>query len=351
MKKLLRFITALLAVILFGLVENSCDVHEFPDPNLEHDVVIELTFDKELPIHKTVEVPTRSGVKSWTKASDDPEDYDVRHIIQIYRADRNGKFDRTVFRRITFTNDLVGIDRELVRTTLPEGHYRIIAWTDHVTDENSDCFYKTDTFEEISLHGDHVGSNDLRDAFKGTCDNYVKSGVETIIPIGMERPMAKYTFLSTDFDEFRNKVLMMLAIKAEALGNAGNVDTKSINLDDFKVVFSYTGFMPSSYNLYTMKPADSKTGVLFETRMSQIDETHAELGFDYVFVNGDEGSVSVKVTTYDMDGNRIAETKPFEVPLMRSKHTIVKGKFLTTMSSGAIGIDPGFDGEFNVVIP
>ncbi len=347
MTGLRRNIFILLAAALLVMLPSGC-VHEFPDPSLEHDVVLKLTFDRDLPVHKTVEAETKAGgsktvSKSWTKASDNPDDYTFRHVIQIYKADDRGGFDRKVFRRVTVAGHEVGCDSALVRMSLPAGQFRFIVWSDHVTEGELDFFYNTQNFEEIMLCGDHVGSNDLRDSFRGAVDSPVRSGYETVIPISMERPMAKYTFISTDFEDFRTKVLAMLATKAET-------DTKTVNLEDYKVVFNYTGFMPSSYNLYTMKPADSRTGVSFETRMSRLDDHSAELGFDYVFVNGSEGSVDVSITTYDMDGNVMARSKPFNVPLLRSRHTVVKGEFLTTLASGSIGIDTEFDGEFNVEI-
>ncbi len=386
-----RLIGTLLSLTMLVASLNSCDVHEFPDGGLEHEVVLALSFDRDLPVHRTVEVETRTASKSWTKASDDPADYDLRHVVQVYRADQRGEFDRTVFRRLVFTRDDITLTSDSLRLTLPAGEYRFIVWSDNVVEGDLDFFYNTQRFEEVLLQGEHIGCNDLRDAFRGSGDSGVRSGVRTVVPLGMERPMAKYTFISTDFEEFRTKVLTMLAAKAEAArkaaelaaqrseirimqlsaGGAGTLagdgaaevsgpqtrdpdtkenDTRAIDLEDFRVVFTYSGFMPSAYNLYTMRPADARTGVSFETRMSQLDDDSAQLGFDYVLVNGDEASVNVTITTYDMDGNVMARSEPYEVPLMRSRHTIVRGRFLTTMSSGSVGIDPGFYGDFDVPV-
>ncbi len=355
MNSISRLFTAILMTL--GLL-SACSVHEFPAADIEHDVVLELEFEKDLPIYKTVEVDTKSLPTPWTKVSENKSDYNLRHVVQIYRAGINGKFDRTVYRRMTFLRDDVGLDKDRLEFTLPVGTYKFIVWTDNVPKNGGkdapDYFYNTSQFEEIILQN-HVGSNDLRDAFRGSVDSDIKSGVETLVRMGMERPMARFSFVATDFEEFRTKVLTLLAAKAEASKSVSDTDTKApdtkvIDLEDFKIVFNYTGFMPSSYNLYTMKPADATTGNFFETRMSQIDENNAELGFDYVFVNGDNASVSVSISAYDMDGNLMSKSKPFEVPLMRSRHTVVKGKFLTTMSSGAVGIDPSFDDEFNIEI-
>ncbi len=339
----LRNIFFLFSILMIGMLHVSCDVHEFPDEGLEHEVVLVLSFDRELPIYKTVELNTKVPYKSWTKVSDDQNDYDLRHVLQIYRADRNGKFDRNVFRRMIIVRDDVNIMTDSVRLSLPAGEYRFITWSDHTVEGELDFFYNTLQFDEISLQGEYIGCNDMRDAFTGTQEQEIISSIVNVVPVRMSRPLAKYTFISTDFEEFKTRVLEALAVKGET--------TKAIDLNEFKVEFSYSGFMPSSYNLHTMKPADAKTGVSFETRMSKIDEYNAKLGFDYVFVNGSDASVNVQITTYDTDGSVIARSDPFEVPLAKSQHTIIKGKFLTALKSGSVGIDPEFDGEFNIIIP
>ena len=49
-----------------------------------------------------------------------------------------------------------------------------------------------------------------------------------------------------------------------------------------------------------------------------------------------------------IDGERIAGFPSLDVPVWLSTITLVKGNFLTTKASGGVGIDPGFDGEFNI---
>ncbi len=339
-----------IALLLF-----SCDLHEFPDlEKARQEVMLVLDFDKSLPDYKTVDLETKSFSKSWTKVSDNPNDYYLRHIVQIYRADANGQFNRNVYRRIEFSHSSVNVLSDTLKLALPLGLYKFIVWTDHVLDINSDQFYNTQQFEEITLQGEHVGCNDMRDAFRGTTEMEVRYNDGAFkVPLKMERPFAKYTFISTDLDDFYTKVLAYLAAKESEQQKGEETDTrdsdtKSVNLDEFKVVFNYTGFMPNSYNLYTMKPADASTGVSYEAKMSALLDGTAELGFDYVFVNGNESSVSVSVSTYDKEGNLMARSDPFEVPLVRSKHTIIKGRFLTTVASGGVGIDPSYNGDFNI---
>ena len=33
---------------------------------------------------------------------------------------------------------------------------------------------------------------------------------------------------------------------------------------------------------------------------------------------------------------------------MRGRNTIVRGRFLTSQATGGVGIDPGFNGEYNI---
>lgn len=63
-----------------------------------------------------------------------------------------------------------------------------------------------------------------------------------------------------------------------------------------------------------------------------------------------ESKVPVAVEIYDKDGTLLSSTDAVEVPIVRSKHTTVRGKFLTSEASGNVGIDPGFDGDWNYEI-
>ena len=76
-----------------------------------------------------------------------------------------------------------------------------------------------------------------------------------------------------------------------------------------------------------------------------------ELGFDYVLVNGSEASVQIAVEVYDYDSTLLSSTGTITVPLKRSKLTTLIGEFLTVTTQGGVGIDPSYDGEFNIFIP
>ena len=326
---------------------SSCDVHEFPAEEPEsHSVVLNLEFRTEMPLHQTVEY-TRSG-----GASTNAGDYDIRYQIRVYRTDNEGEPLSDVYTSITETKDDVTDLNHSVGIEIEKGNYRFLVWADYVDSGNEeDKFYATGNFGEITLNGEsHCGNNVFRDAFRGEATATVASGDGTPqeITVEMERPLARFQFVTTDLETFITNALK----EQEARDGAEKEDspTKAVNLDDYRIVFRYTGFMPSAFNVFTNKPIDAITGVSFAGKITRLNEKEAELGFDYVFVNGTESTVPIAVEVYNLENELLSSTDPIDVPLERSKLTIVRGPFLTTQASGGVGIDPGFDGEWNYEI-
>ena len=326
---------------------SSCDVHEFPaeEPG-KQSITLNLEFQTEMPLHQTVEY-TRSG-----GASTNAGDYDIRYQIRVYRTDGAGEPLSDAYTLITGTKDDVTDLNHSVDIELEKGNYRFLVWADYVDNGgDADKFYTTGDFKEITLAGDgHCGNNAFRDAFRGETVAAVtaENGVTQEITVEMERPLARFQFVTTDLETFITNALK----EQEARNSAekGNSPTKAVNLDDYRIVFRYAGFMPSAFNNFTNKPIDAVTGVSFTGRITRLSETEAELGFDYVFVNGTESTVPIAVEVYNLENELLSSTDPIDVPLERSKLTIVRGPFLTTQASGGVGIDPGFDGEWNYEI-
>ena len=87
----------------------------------------------------------------------------------------------------------------------------------------------------------------------------------------------------------------------------------------------------------------------FNSSINILETGEAELGFDYIFVNGTESIISVSVEVYDYDGNLLSRFKPVDVPIIRSHLTTVKANFLTS-GTGGVTIIPDFDGNFNIEV-
>ena len=269
--------------LLAALLLQGCLVHEWPSPPGTVQVRLILEYDTGMDT-------TEHGY--GTRAVSIPEGSDIRYIVRAFPLVKGSKASQECAGEFVFSADAsMGYDTEMT-LELPEGDYSIMVWSDLVDDGSTDDrHYNTSDFSAVSLNGDsHPGNTDERDAFRGTGEIALRSSIAEKAPdtlrLMMERPLAKYEFIADDLAEFiENQSLM-------AMEQSG---TKSIDLEKYRVVIYYVGFMPDTYSLFTDKPVDSSTGVFFETGLTQISDTEASLGFDYVFVNGQSSAVTVQI--------------------------------------------------------
>ncbi len=346
MKQLKTLLTALAAIML----SFSCDVHEFPDMPQTMPVHLVLEYDTDMTewhhIYDNYSV-IEQGLGETTECV---RDYGhIRYIIRAYPVSDKHRSLHT--QEFVFTRSIGDCYDDGFTVDLIPGEYNIMVWSDLLEQSADPHFHNADNFAEISLHGEHQGNNDHRDAFRGSNGISVMADIIERAPdtlaIAMHRPLAKYEFITSDLREFVGKELELL--KKEAITKGEEPPTK-VELDSYKVVFYYSGFMPDTYNMHSDKPVDSRMGVLFESRLDVLGEQEASMGFDYVFVNGKDAGVTVQIALYNKDDKQISLTEPIDVPLRRSHHTILRGSFLSMEASGGITINPDFDGEHNIII-
>ncbi len=320
----MRIVAAVLSVLTaFVLTGCVCD-----HPDCTRNVVLKLEFDDDMPLYEEVD---------YTRASE--SGYDVRYIIEIFQAAEDGSFSTVADSRIVETS--TSMTDYSIPLLLESGDYRFMVWADYVVSgSTADNFYDTSDFSAISLRGDYVGVSDYRDAFRGSIDCTVSD--DSTITIEMVRPLAKLIFVSDDLDEFAASIL--------ASQSQSDQTRSGLDVNDYTVVFYYPSYLPSVFNMYTDRPADSVTGISFESIPVQLDEARAQMGFDYVFVNGTEASVTVALAVFDANGNELSGTGSIEVPLVRGHYTLVTGNFFTAESSRSISVDPGYDGDYNIEI-
>lgn len=324
--------------LLAALLLQGCLVHEWPSPPGTVQVRLILEYDTGMDT-------TEHGY--GTRAVSIPEGSDIRYIVRAFPLVKGSKASQECAGEFVFSADAsMGYDTEMT-LELPEGDYSIMVWSDLVDDGSTDDrHYNTEDFSSITLNGEsHPGNTDERDAFRGIGEVTLVSDITERLPdtlhIAMERPLAKYEFIADDLAEFIEKQSLM------AMEQSG---TKSIDLEEYRVIIYYVGFMPDTYSLFTDKPVDSSTGVFFETGLTQISDTEASLGFDYVFVNGQSSAVTVQIGIYGPGGGQVAMTDPIEVPISRSTHTVMRGGYLLSEASGGISLNPDFDGDHNLIL-
>lgn len=315
-KAIIRLIICLPVLVLL-----ACKGQKLPEQPELAALTLHLNYETDMTIwHHQLDDSGLKGQEVGGTYDNIQEHGLVRYIIRAFPADE----PKSSMQEFTFTKAISGGYNHEVNVELPVGEYEIMIWSDLAEKSDDSSFYNTDDFSEIRLKGHHEGCNDYRDAFRGRITAEISAGDNSASVI-MERPMAKYEFITTDLKK---------------------VD----NLEDYKVVLYYSGFMPSAYSFDTDKPVDSSTGVSFECRPKVLNDDEASLGFDYVLVNGKDAGVSVIVAIFDSNGKQVSLSSPVDIPLRRNHHTTIKGSFLLQKSQESIKIDPGFDGSHNVII-
>ena len=337
MKRLLYLIIYMPLMWLAG-----CNVHEWPDEAPLVPLYVDLMHETEWD---TLNVPFSRAAAAG--------DYNIRYSIRAFALDEMGNYSREATREFVFTRNLGEELDNRFFLELPAGSYRLTAWTDYTVADTLDTHYNTSGFHEIMLQGQHEGNNDMRDGFRGAEDILLETGVMELIPdtivLDMQRPMGKFEFVCTDLQDFIDKEVREL--KRNSTDGNQDFDASDIHLEDYRIVISYGGFMPNTFNALTDKAIDSSTGVQFSSKLSPFSETEASMGFDYVFVNSDESSVIVNLGVFNKEGKQLAKVTNVNVPLKRDQHTVLRGKFLMADSDGGVSINPDFDGEHNIVIP
>jgi hypothetical protein len=270
----------------------------------------------------------------------------IQYIIRAYPLSGKQRAEEDFTQEFVFTKDIDNGYNHNFTLDIPPGEYNIMVWSDLVDTSTNTNFYNARKFSEITLKGTHVGNTNYRDAFRGTCNislttDYTEQSPDTL-NITMQRPMAKFEFVTNDVVEFIKKERYRYGPNGVSNGN-------NIKVEDYKVVFYYVGFMPYAYSMFTDKPVDSATGIMFETKLKGLDKSNASMGFDYVFVNGMVSTVTIQIGIYDKKGNQRSLTNPVKVSLMRSHHTTLTGNFLMQNASGGVDLNPNYDGDLNLV--
>lgn len=342
-KQIYLFLTALMVLLC------SCDPHEWPKLSTT-DLYVDLVFDfSDIPLFKEITISHDSYQSRGSQQRQAIASPQMRYVLRCYALSADSvNYELMPQSQFIFTNDDLQDPNYRCRITLVPGQYKIKVWADYVEHgSKDDMFYNTYNFNDIFLTdntNDYVGSTELRDAFIGEQEVVVEHSPDMSMPsnvsahIMMERPFAKFKFITTDIPDFVGKYL----------GISDPEKIKDVDFSDYRVLFRYTGYLPTHFNMFTDKPFDAGQGYQFFSTISEPTATEATLGFDYVFVNGRESSVSVAVGIYDREGTLLSFSDPVEVPLKRNHVTVVRDKFLSQGGHGNVGINPEYEGSYTI---
>lgn len=349
MERLFKYYIIVIATTILLCSLSACCKNKRSSQPSEIGYSLHLEFDTELPTWQTIPL-------SSTRASldDSPDNYDVRYIIRAYQCDVHGKLtDRIADAEWKVISDDISSLDTSTTIHLEQGMWCILVWADYVTHGSSaDLYYNTNDFEAIRLQGNHVGSNNFRDAFCGETTIDVGTTAKVNAPyqditIAMSRPLAKIQFIATDFGDFTTRLAELKAAQAATSNEEDGIKYVSTeDIDKYRAIVRYVSNMPSEYDMLKMRPSDISVNTEFESHIKPLSENEAELAFDYIFVE-DEGAVNIIVEIIDEQDNVVARSSRIKVPYIHSHLTIVRGQFMTSTATGGIGIMPEFNGDWN----
>lgn len=335
----------------------SCDVHQFPElkkPDIEppNHITLRLHYEPDFWVWKHLYDPKQSDypVEMYPDSDFDPNHpgttsvydntmqsgmMDIR--VKIYNS---GNMSDCVA-EFSFMRDVSeGYDCDL-DIELNGGKYDIIVWSHLLETADSEPFYEASNFRAISIIDEnYIGNTDYRDAFCGRRNFEISdeptSSDEQIYEIEMQRPMGKLEFETIDLSEFLDRETVRRNLSSRA------------SIEDYNVMISYTYYYPNGYNAI-YDDILSGGGYRFATQMTITGESEASMGFDYVLINNiPDGRVQAQVSVFDLSGSLVANSQTIMIPIRRDYHTILRGAFLSMNANGGVGLDPDYDGDYNV---
>lgn len=342
MKKLAKSLFGAAALLAAALTASSC-VHQYPEMDDTATVYLNV-------VQETDWLP--DSVVTLTRAGD--ADVVIRYDFRVYPK---GNTSNCIKEFSIFKTDLNRADYVTTLELMP-GEYDLWCWSDYAYASNDEAVYYDDSnFSSITYIKPYEGDTDLRDVFRGmTSFSIEEAGYEELKPVDativLSRPFARYKFIAVDLADFiENEQTRGKMAPNDPNKVPQDASQRWAKLSDYRVKVIYPMYMPAVFDNFRNNPIDSWTGVSFDCRMLQMSATEAQLAMDYVMVNGQESGVQVMLEVYDPDGILLARTNTITVPTKRDRTTLIYGKFLTTMRSDGVGINPDFDGEFNIEIP
>lgn len=317
---------------------SGCAIHEVPEGGDETGGVV-LSLDIFLNDNIS-QLATIFYEKTKAAA---PE---ARYIVRFFPRVGDHYLTDAPFEFIKNESDLT--DRTYA-LAVPPMDYHVEVWADWV--DGQSAFYDTADFGAIAVGTNpYAGAQEWRDAFCGSTEidlsGYPSNNSIATGSVTLSRPNARYSFISTDKDEFLDYWASEIAI------NDGTTikDPDAIDISSIRVVVTYPEYMPSVFNLHEGVVSDSATGVSFETHPRVLRDGSLEVAWDWVLASDEDASVVVSLAFYSSDGTFINRIDSVNVPLAPGSNTTVKGKLLTSNFSSGIRIDPSFDGEIIVNI-
>lgn len=257
-------------------------------------------------------------------------------VVEIHKDDLNG--EPVTRREIGTLKSTDGSSSVELNEQLAPGHYKVVAWAVCSEDANgSGCLFSLSDLSNIRYNKGYNGCSDKKECYEVRFDMNLSEDEQDSkaeFTNEMHCPMGSVEIIATDLDEF-----------------AKQMASQGTSLGDYYITWNFDLYFPVGYNVLTGLPNKAETQVSFKSEIESLSETEASVGFDYIFVNGEESRVTITLALYDRNNKLLNVYSDIAVNLKRGETTVIRGEYLTKRKGSGVEINPGFDGNIDIVLP
>lgn len=331
MKK--NIIICLLLPLLFA----GCQLYESPgedgvDPT-------QVTVMANIMVNLTIPQNEIDAVKAATRA-EESLNYRHRFIVEAY-------IDGVSLHREVFYAELTSQNTLTVPVTLNlhARHYQLVVWSDYLkTTEDESSYYNCEILEPVTMNAPSPGNTEYKDAFFATQELDLTPYADewnVIVPADVEliRPVARYELIATDMAAFRTRM------KEAGMEN-----------DEFSIRVKYANYRYMGFDLLRQHPKHALMYMSYKKnfKFPEADAKEYTIAFDYVFATLNlRSDVPVEVDIVNSRTEEVVAHSALTLYCTAGKNTLIRSNFFgrdDEEQGGGIGIDPGFDGEGEIIV-
>ena len=322
MKKILRLAFLALGGLLFA---SSCQMDEPDADTLTGEV--DFTITAGIPGGISTYAPAGTGSHNGGAVLLDPDDYDLRYIMQAY--DKTGKlaYSATKYVSDNFTTQSVVFEARLIAKK-----YNFVFWADFVPeDSKQDNYYKTVDLRNITYAKEPVFTDDAMDAYTKAVEVDLSEQNQNISEIKLQRPFGKLRLIATD----------------QLSGDLQNDELPTST----EIKYADETTVPNAFDaLEGLASGSMEISTVSSTSMQEdavVNGTTYEGAYfliaNYIFASDANTGYAMDVTVKDKAGKTTGTRSLSQIPIVKNKLTTVIGNFYSNSSTLEVIVEDPFE--------
>lgn len=310
----------------------SCQMDESGSGTLTGEV--DFTITAGIPGGISTYAPAGSGSHNGGAMLLDPDNYDLRYIMQAY-DEKTGKlaYNATQYVSDDFTTQQVVFEARLIAKK-----YNFVFWADFVPEgQTADYYYKTTDAEgnidlrDITYAQDPDFTDDAMDAYTKVVEVNLSAQNQNITDIKLQRPFGKLRLIATD----------------QLSGDLQDDELPART----EIKYADGTTVPDVFNALTGIASGNTRTISSITSVSMQEDavvggtTYTGAYFliaNYIFAADANTGYAMDVTVKDQDGNTTGVRSLSQIPIVKNKLTTVIGNFYSNSSTLEVIIEDPF---------